>query len=89
MCKWNEQRICLVPIHAEDSHTGKMRWAYKGIDLCLADQVNALNAVGRFTRGSCCGHGKGGAGIQLHDGTVVLPNGEEIKNAGNLGCINK
>lgn len=69
MC--NTSVICRVPIKAEDSHTGEMRWDVKCVDACLADRVNALNAEGRWTRTCCCGHGKHPGSIILHDGTVI------------------
>lgn len=69
MCKHGNEVICRVPIHPEDSHTGKMYWADKAIDACLADRVNELNASGKFTRVCCCGHGQYKGSIILHDGT--------------------
>jgi len=63
--------MCLVPVHADDSCTGTMRWAWKGVDACLSDRVNDLNAAGRLTRTCCCGHGKTPGEIILHDGTVI------------------
>ena len=71
MCKHGDERLCFVPIHADDSHTGKMRWEYKAVDSCLADRVNELNAAGRLTRSCCCGHGEVPGSIILHDGTEV------------------
>jgi hypothetical protein len=72
MCKWGTDTLCLVPIPAELSHTGKFHWDVKGIDSCLADLVNALNASGVYTSQSCCGHGKGVGRIDLHDGRVLI-----------------
>ena len=71
MCEHGKEVICRVPIHADDSHTGSFHWTEKGIDACLADAVNALNAAGKYTRSCCCGHGKGKGSIILHDGTVI------------------
>jgi hypothetical protein len=79
MCQHGQETICRVWVCAEDSHTGAGRWADKAVDACLADQVNALNAAGRLTRTCCCGHGKGGGAIVLHDGTEIpiTPNAEQ------------
>lgn len=71
MCKHGQDVICRVWVCAEDSHTGQGRWADKAVDACLADQVKALNTAGRLTRSCCCGHGKGGGAIILHDGTQI------------------
>jgi len=74
MCKWGDDIMCLVPVYPDDSHTGKLRWAVKGIDACLADRVNKLNKLndeGRYTRSCCCGHGKMKGVIHLHDGTTI------------------
>ena len=71
MCMHGQERICHVLIHPDDSFTGSYRWAYKGIDSCLADRVNALNAQGKYTRTCCCGHGKYKGSIILHDGTEM------------------
>jgi hypothetical protein len=71
MCKHGSEVICRVPVFPEDSHTGKMRWADKAVDACLATRVNELNATGQFTRTCCCGHGKYAGSIILHDGTEL------------------
>ena len=71
MCEYGKEVICRVPIFPEDSHTGKMRWADKAVDACLAQEVNRLNASGRFTRTCCCGHGEREGDIVLHDGTII------------------
>ncbi len=71
MCKWGDEIMCLVPIHPDDSHTGKFRWAVKPIDACLAEIVNKLNDEGKYTRSCCCGHGKAKSTIILHDGTII------------------
>jgi hypothetical protein len=76
MCKWGTDVILRVPIPAELSYTGKFRWAYKGIDSCIAPLVQALNDVGIYTASSCCGHGKVDGIVQLHDGrTIVIKHG--------------
>jgi hypothetical protein len=56
---------------AELSYTGKFRWAIKGIDSCIADIVNALNASGVYTANCCCGHGERPGEIILHDGRTL------------------
>ncbi len=70
MCDWGESVNLLVPIPANCSHTGKFRWATKGIDKCLAPYIKALNDAGLYTGGCCCGHGKSIGAISFHDGTV-------------------
>lgn len=70
MCEYGDTVDLLVPIPANCSYTGKFRWDTKPIDRCLAPYVKALNDAGLYTAGGCCGHGKGGANISLHDGTV-------------------
>lgn len=72
MCKWNDVVEMRVPIPAELSHTGKLRWEVKLIDSCIADLVLALNARGVLTAGSCCGHGRGPGKIELHDEEPLL-----------------
>jgi hypothetical protein len=69
MCEHGQERRCWVLVAAADSHDGRSRWAVKAVDACLADKVNALNAIGLLTRSCCCGHGKGGGEILLHNGT--------------------
>lgn len=73
MCEWGDTIDRWVPIMAEASHTGKMRWGIKPVDRCLAPFVQALNDAGLLTGGCCCGHGKPGQDkfIGLHDGTVL------------------
>jgi len=62
---------------AELSHTDEFRWAIKGIDSCIADIVEALNAAGIYTSQCCCGHGKGDGFIDLHDGrTLIIKRGK-------------
>lgn len=72
MCEWGTHTDCLVPISSELSYTGEFRWAIKGIDSCIADIVNALNANGIYTSNSCCGHGKSDGVIFLHDGRELI-----------------
>ena len=43
----------------------------RGIDLCIADIVAALNAANIITLASCCGHGKLPGNIALEDGRVL------------------
>ena len=72
MCEWGNSTILLVPIPAELSYSGKFRWDYKGIDICIAPIVKALNDANIYTAQSCCGHGKGNGEIVLHDGTILI-----------------
>lgn len=71
MCAWGTETLLLVPIPAHLSHTGSFRWELKGVDSCIADLVEALNAAGIYTANSCCGHGERPGGIILHDGRVL------------------
>ena len=53
------------------SHTGEDYWREWGIDSCIADIVQALQAAGIDMRGSCCGHYKGDGEIVLADGRIL------------------
>lgn len=72
MCKWGNEVILNVPIMAESSHTGEVRWVDRGIDRCIAPIVQALNDAGILTGGSCCGHGQYDGFIGLHDGRMLV-----------------
>jgi hypothetical protein len=72
MCKHGEEILLSVPIPAELSHTGEMRWEIKGVDRCIAAIVHALNAEEIYTAGCCCGHGEGDGEIILHDGRTLV-----------------
>lgn len=72
MCDWNDTLMVRVPVPAELSHTGDLRWAEKPVDRCIAPIVTALNAAGILTSGCCCGHGRGCASITLHDGSELV-----------------
>lgn len=71
MCTHGEEIIMLVPMPAHLSYTGTLRWDYKGIDLCIAPIVQALNDAGIYTANCCCGHGQEDGEIFLHDGRVL------------------
>jgi hypothetical protein len=43
----------------------------KGIDLCIADIVAALNAANITTVASCCGHGELLGNVILEDGRMI------------------
>ena len=58
------------------SYTGADRPATKPIDACIAEQIRSLNAEGRLTANSCCGHGRGGGAIIMHDGTSIAAGPE-------------
>ena len=72
MCEWGNDVVLLVPMPAELSYTGKFRWAYKGVDSCIASIVQALNDARIYTANSCCGHGKADGVIFLHDGRTIV-----------------
>ena len=63
--------MCRVPRSARLSHRGKVHWLNKPVDKCLAPVVNALNALGVYTRACCCGHGAAPGNIILQDGTII------------------
>lgn len=71
MCEWGTTTPVIVKIPASLSHTGKDRWAWKEIDSCIADIVEALERAGIDMQGSCCGHGKGFGDIILRDGRFL------------------
>ena len=75
VCDWGDNVTLRVPMHQDDSHTGKFRWANKGVDRCIAPIIAALNGAGVYTRGCCCGHGKGDGKITLHDGRILVVKG--------------
>lgn len=72
MCECGSPVIMRVPIPAHLSHTGKARWAEKGVDACIARIVKALNDAGIKTASSCCGHEKGDGSIMLWDGRELI-----------------
>lgn len=72
MCDHGNERLLLVPMPAELSHTGKFRWVTKGVDQCIAPIVEALNNAGVLTANSCCGHGERDGSILLHDGREII-----------------
>ena len=72
MCKPGDTVQLRVPMPAHLSHTGKFRWASKGVDRCIAPIVAALNADGIFTANCCCGHGRRRGSIVLHDGRTLI-----------------
>ena len=71
MCEWGESELCYVKVPARLSHTGKDRWKRVGVDRCIVGLVRALNRAKVYTSGCCCGHGKGGGKIMLHNGRVL------------------
>ncbi len=86
MCDWGDTIDLLVPISAEDSHTGEFRWAIKPIDKCLAPYIQALNTAGLLTGGCCCGHGKENGMIGFHDGTRFTIDHVDLKK---ISCVKK
>ena len=76
MCRHGEEILLTVPVPAELSADRSPRWAYKGIDKCIAPLVDALNNAEIYTASCCCGHGDELGHIWLQDGRIliVLPN---------------
>jgi hypothetical protein len=72
MCKWGTDTNLCVPIPARLAWDGQFQWAVRGVDSCIADLVQALNAAGIYTANCCCGHDKGDGIIFLHDGRVLI-----------------
>lgn len=72
MCEWGDTVMLRVPIPASHAHNRVFRWADKPIDRCIAPIVEALNAAGLHTAGSCCGHGRRRGRISAHDGTEMV-----------------
>ncbi len=72
MCKWGDDVLLRVKMSAKKSYTGKERWAYRGIDKCIAPIIKTLNEADIFTDECCCGHGKLEGYIALHDGRVMV-----------------
>lgn len=77
MCTWGDTVMLRVPIPAELSHTGDLRWADKPVDRCISGFVQRLNESWQLTASCCCGHGRGVGWVTLHDGTqlVILTGG--------------
>lgn len=65
------QKILMVPMPSELSHTGQFRWAQKPVDGCIASIVEGLNKTGIYTANCCCGHGVEDGSIILHDGRTL------------------
>jgi len=61
-----------ITVPASLSYTGEARRATRGIDPCIAQIVQALNAGGVATVASCCGHGRGAGSIVLADGRELV-----------------
>ena len=62
-CDFGEY-LCQVPMPIN----GRIR----GIDICIADLVAALNAANIRTVASCCGHKKIDGRISLDDGREII-----------------
>lgn len=58
MCQHDDLEMLFVPMPEHLSCTGELRWAWKGIDRCIAPIVRALNNAGIYTANCCCGHGE-------------------------------
>lgn len=72
MCNWGTDKIVRVWVDASLSHTGEAYWRDFGIDACIADIVEALQAAGINMFSSCCGHGKADGEILLADGRILV-----------------
>lgn len=68
MCEYGKTRLLEVTIPAKLSCTGSSRTAFKPVDECIADYVEALNKAGLKTVASCCGHGKYSPVIEMENG---------------------
>lgn len=71
MCQHGDLEMLWVPMPPDLSHTGALRWDWKGVDRCIAPIVRALNNAGIYTANCCCGHGDVLGSIILHDGRVL------------------
>ena len=60
MCKWGTSQTVRLCSPLEVSGRTEI-----SVDACIADVVQLLNDNGIKTLGSCCGHGKGLAKIEL------------------------
>lgn len=72
MCKHGDEVLLTVLVPAWLSYTGNPRLDTKAVDRCIAPIVQALNDVGIYTAGSCCGHGELDGNIILHDGRTLI-----------------
>lgn len=73
MCQHGTERTLLLPTRDLDDPNGlRFRLRLWPVDACIADLVQALNASGVTTLGSCCGHGTQPGTILLADGRVLV-----------------
>lgn len=79
MCKRGTLENVAVRISADLSCTGKIYMKIMKIDACIAPIVDALQKGGINMRGSCCGHGKSDASIELQDGRQIIIKGQKPK----------
>lgn len=79
MCERGDTVQLRVPTPPHLSPTGEVLWDTQPVDRCISEIVDALNAAGIYTWGSCCGHDWGGDGqITLHDGRTLAISGSVI-----------
>lgn len=73
MCQHGTSTTLLLP-NPDHSDPDKLRFKHRlwPVDSCIAQIVQALNAGGVTTLGSCCGHGKTGGTITLADGRALV-----------------
>jgi hypothetical protein len=81
MCQHGTSTTLLLPTpeHGPDENEEELartglRFKHRlwPVDSCIAQIVQALNASGVTTLGSCCGHDKGAGNIILADGRVLV-----------------
>lgn len=85
MCDHGDTVPVPVVIPAHLSATGQARLAVKPADRCIAPIVEALNAGGVLTAGSCCGHGRAAGEIPLQDGRWLIVAGPGLRWWQRLG----
>jgi len=65
-------------------------WNQIHIDKCLVGLIKKLNKLGRYTRESCCGHGKKNGYIKFWDGlTLTIKQAEDLIKECEMANKNK
>ena len=72
MCKWGTDTI--IGVIRRNNEFIPDGWHMKGVDSCIAEQVQYLNMMGVVTVGCCCGHGE-------HPGDIGVDIGSKDKLA--------
>lgn len=57
MCKWGDTKLVKVPVRRSSNLPTGFEWEEREIDSCIARLIDALNAIGQYTKACCCGHG--------------------------------